>query len=120
VHGPSFGGRPWCDRGSISLASIGGGSGGYLSIRSNNCVWIGGGHAWRNPAVWQSPTLGSYIPGKFAPFGSAGPFGGVYLGGARALGQVGLGSVAWGFVPPAPAAAAVPSFRGSVSIPAAK
>lgn len=122
VHGPTYGGHYWGNRGSISLASIGGGSGGYLSIRSNPCVWIGGGRVWRHPypQVWNSPTLGSYIPGQFAPFGTAVPFGGVYLGGARPLGQIGLGSVAWGFVPPAPAAAAAPAFRGSVSVPAAK
>ena len=33
--GPAFGGRPWNNCGSVTLASIGGGSGGYLSLSSN-------------------------------------------------------------------------------------
>jgi hypothetical protein len=115
IHGPSYGGRPWCNRGSIGLASIGGGSGGYLGIQNSGCVWVGGGR------VWQSPTLGAYVPGRFAPFGTVAPFGGVYLGGARNIGQIGLGSVAWGFVPPAAAPVHAPAIRagGSIAIPAA-
>jgi hypothetical protein len=114
--GPSYGGHPWNNCGSITLASIGGGSGGYLGLNSRNCVWAGHGRVWNYPVVVNSPTLGAYLPGRFAPFGTTGPFGGVYLGGARNLGQVGLGSVAYGFLPPA--APVAPVFRGSVSVSA--
>jgi len=120
IYGPSFGGRPWNNCGSVTLASIGGGSGGYLSLNSNHCVWAGRGRLWNYPTVVNSPTLGSYIPGRFAPFGSTGPFNGVYLGGARNLGFNTLNSVAYGFFPsgPAPAIAPATGFRGSVSMPA--
>jgi hypothetical protein len=109
IHGPRFGGRPWLNRGSISLASVGGGSGGYLGRGHPGLRWVAHGQVWHT-----SPTLGSYIPGRFAPLGSSGPFGGVYLGGARNLGFHGIGQ---GFGAGAAACAPV-LFRGSVSIPA--
>jgi hypothetical protein len=121
IYGPAFGGRPWNNCGSVTLASIGGGSGGYLSLSSNHCVWAGRGRLWNYPTVVNSPTLGSYVPGRFAPFGTTGPFNGVYLGGTRNLGASTLNSVAFGFLPtgPAPAMAAPAiGFRGSVSVPA--
>lgn len=120
ICGPIFDGRPWNNCGSVTLASIGGGSGGYLSHSNNPCVWVGRGRLWNYPTVVNSPTLGSYIPGRFAPFGTTGPFNGVYLGGARNLGSSTLNSVAYGFLPtgPAPVVAPVIGSRGSVSAPA--
>jgi hypothetical protein len=101
---------PGIRRGSVTLASIGGGSGGYLSPGRTGLCWAGHGR------IWSSPTLGLYTPGQFAPFGPG--FGGVYAGGARALGAPPLGSVAFGFLPPAPAVAAPPVIRaGGVSLP---
>lgn len=115
IQGPAMGGRGWTRRGRPVLASIGGGSGGYLSCGHPGLIQLGCG------PVWTSPTLGSYVPGRFAPFGAAGPFGGVYLGGARNLGFGSLSSVAYGFVPGgAMAAPAAPVFRGSVGLPAAR
>lgn len=119
VYGPAFGGRPWNNCGSVTLASVGGGSGGYLGFNSNRCVWIGrGGAIWNYPTIVNSPTLGAYIPGRNGVFGG-GYLGGGYLGaghfgGGRSLGQAGLGSVAYGFLPPA--ANIAPVFRGSVSV----
>ena len=107
--GPAYGGRPWNNCGSVTLASIGGGSGGYLSHSNNPCVWVGRGRLWNYPTVVNSPTLGSYIPGRFAPFGTTGPFNGVYLGGARNLGASTLNSVAYGFLPTGPAPMAAPA-----------
>lgn len=117
IHGPAMGGRGWTRYGRPVLASIGGGSGGYLSCGHPGLVQLRCA-----PPVWSSPTLGSYVPGRFAPFGAAGPFGGVYLGGARNLGFSSLSSVAYGFAPTGPAvmAPAVPVFRGSVGLPAAR
>jgi hypothetical protein len=119
IEGPSYGGYGWTRRGRPVLASIGGGSGGYLSCGHPGLIQM------RCAPVWTSPTLGSYVPGRFAPFGSAGPFGGVYLGGARNLGYSSLSSVAYGFAPTGPAMVApvapiAPVFRGSVSLPAAR
>lgn len=115
ITGPAFGGGIWARHGRPVLASIGGGSGGYLGCGHPGLVHL------RGTPVWTSPTLGSYVPGRFAPFGSTAPFNGVYLGGARNLGFGGLRSVAFGFPgAPAMAAPAAPVFRGSVSIPAAR
>ena len=101
---------PGIRRGSVTLASIGGGSGGYLSPGRTGLCWAGHGR------VWSSPTLGLYTPGRFTPFGPA--FGGVYAGGARAFGAPALGSVASGFLPTAPAAVAPAVIRsGGVGIP---
>ncbi len=101
IHGPAFGGARWARRGG-RLASIGSGSGGVLG-------WCGPG------MVWTSPTLGSYIPGRFAAFGSARAFGGVYLGGARSLGFTGLN-----YLGTPPAAPCAPVLRGSVALPVAR
>jgi hypothetical protein len=121
IYGPAFAGRPWNNCGSVTLASIGGGSGGYLSHSNNPCVWVGRGRLWNYPTVVNSPTLGSYIPGRFAPFGTTGPFNGVYLGGARNLGASTLNSVAYGFLPtgPAPMAAPAPILGSSGMLPPA-
>lgn len=115
IQGPAMGGNGWTRRGRSVLASIGGGSGGYLGCGHPGLIQFGCG------PVWTSPTLGSYVPGRFAPFGAAGPFGGVYLGGARNVGFSSLGSVAYGFPSAGPAMAApAPVFRGSVGLPAAR
>lgn len=120
IHGPRFGGRPWARRGSVALTPY---DGGYLGVGLADCGgWRGHRLGWRHghascftkasPLVWHSPTLGSYIPGRFAPFGSAVPFGGVYLGGARNLGFGGMNVLG------TPPAVAAPVMRGSVALPA--
>lgn len=108
--GPALGGRHWARGSRGGLASIGGGSGGYLSCGFPGFVRVCGG------GVWNSPTLGSYIPGIFAPFGRSAPFGGVYLGGGRSLGfGGGFGGYGGGFSAPC-----VPVIsRGSVALPVA-
>jgi len=108
--GAALGGPQWTRRGRVTLASIGGGSGGYLRAGFPGFVRLCGG------GVWTSPTLGSYVPGVFAPFGRTGPFGGVYLGGGRSVGFSG-GFVGYGGGFSAPCGPVIG--RGSVALPVA-
>ncbi len=102
IHGPAFGGRNWC-RKQTRLASLGCGSGGIIGWGWPGIVRTGGYHGM----IHTSPTLGSYIPGRFGFFGGPG------FGGGCSIGFTGLNFLG---TPPAPACA--PVIMGSVAVPA--
>lgn len=102
IYGPALGGPGWCRGASVRFSTRGGGSGGVLSPGWRGCVTYNG----LPGGVWTSPTLGSYVPGRFGPFGT--------VGGGCAIGFTGLNFLGTAPTP----ACAPPLFTGSIAVPA--